>query len=164
SISVNAEGLPRSEADVAFAGTKFRAITLLAGNRPSSFTMEMAGAVSLKEDFTAEGVKVTVPGQPDKQIKSQPNALLENGLAHQFIFLLAQYDRTRGGLQSFTAFVPSQTIPFTVNLERIDTPEFKTGNQTVTTEHFRAGTNLGLAFEIWANNENVPLLIRIAAQ
>jgi len=163
-ISVNADGSTRSEAEVAFAGTKFRAITLLTGNRPSSYTMEMAGAVSLKEDFTAEGVTVTVPGQPDKQIKSQPNALLENGLAHQFIFLLAQYDRTRGGLQSFTAFVPSQATPFTVNLERIDTPEFKVGNQTVTTEHFRAGTNLGLAFEVWANNENVPLLIRIAAQ
>lgn len=163
-ISVNADGSTRSEADVAFAGTKFRAITLLTGNRPNSYTMEMAGAVSLKEDFNSDGVRVTVPGQPDRQVKSQPNALFENGLAHQFIFLLAQYERTRGGLQSFNAFVPSQATPFTVNLQRVDTPEFKVGNQQIVTEHFRAGTDLGLAFEIWANNENVPLVIKIAAQ
>jgi dienelactone hydrolase len=126
--------------------------------------MEMAGAVSLKEEFTSDGVKVIVPGQPDKQVKAQPSALLENGVAHQFIFLMQQYDVARGGPQSFDVFLPSQALPFTLNLERVDSPNFKVETQQVATEHFRAGTNLGLSFEIWTDAARIPLLIRIAAQ
>ena len=163
-VTINSDGTTKSEADVTFGGTKFRATTLLASNRPVSYTMEMAGAVKLKEEFTGEGVRVTVPGQPDKQVKAQPNALLENGVAHQFIFLMTQYDLARGGAQNFNAFLPSQALAFTVNLERIDSPGFKVHGQQVPTEHFRAGTNLGLSFEIWTDAARVPYLIHIAAQ
>ena len=44
-LTINSDGSAKSEADVAFGGTKFRATTLLASNRPVSYTMEMGGAV-----------------------------------------------------------------------------------------------------------------------
>jgi dienelactone hydrolase len=164
-ITSDANGSMKSVADVAFGNTKFRATTLIVNNRPVTYTMEVGGAVSLKEEFTAAGVKVAaMPGQPEKQVKAQPDAILENGVNHQFIFLLTQYDTTRGGAQSFQAFLPSQAMALNVSLERIDSPSFAVAGKQIATEHFRAGTDLGLSFEIWTNHERVPLLIQIAAQ
>src|SRR5450432_2029071 len=165
-LTTSANGSTNSVADVAFGGKKFRATTVLVGNRPVSYTLEMAGVVALKDEFTNEGVKVTVPGRPDqdKQVNAQPSALLENGVAHQFIFLMAQYDLVRGGQQTFNAFLPSAALAFTVNLERVDSPNFKVDGRQVATEHFRAGTGLGLSFGIWTDPARVPLLIQSAAQ
>ena len=165
SVAASADGTRTSVAEVALAGTKFKATTVVAPDHaPLRYAMEAGGAETLSEEFTKQGVRVRAAGQPAREVAAQPRALLENGVWHQFIFLLAQYDAARGGKQTFDAFLPSQALAFKVTVERAGAPAFGVGGRQVATEHYRAETNLGLGFEIWADAGRTPLLIRIPAQ
>ena len=163
-LTTNADGSARSEADVTFGPLKYHAITTTTGKKPTRFEMAIVGAPALAVDFSDGNVNVKVEGRPDRQVKTNPTALLENGCWHQFLFLLAQYDFARRGQQNFTAFVPSQALPFNLGLEFVDSPKFEVAGAQVTTEHFRANTDLGLSFEIWTDAAHVPLLITVPAQ
>jgi pimeloyl-ACP methyl ester carboxylesterase len=163
-LTTNADGTALAQAVVAFGPAKFKAVTTTARNTPVNFTMEINGTTVLVEEFSEGLVKIKPTGQPPSEVKAHVSVLLENGASHQFLFLFPQYDAARGGPQSFNAFVPSQAAPFTLTLERIDSPSFKVGSQQVATEHFRAGTSLGLGFEIWTDPAHVPLFIRVPAQ
>ncbi len=162
-LTVNADGSVEVQADDSLGPTKFKANTRLVGNKPVRFSKESEGASLIVE--IGDGIaKVKMQGQPDAEVKAQPSVLLENGAWHQFLFLIPQYDAALGGKQSFNALLPSRALPFTLNLERIDSPEFKVGGQSVATIHYRAGTSLGLGFEIWTDAARVPLLITIPEQ
>ena len=163
-LTTNADGSTQAQADITFGPTKMKAVTRVAGKTPVNFTMEIAGALVLTVEIGEEVVRIKPQGQAERELRGRPTVLLENGAWHQFFFLFSQYDYARGGQQSFSALLPSQAILFTMNLERIDAPIFKVGTQQVATEHFRAGTNLGLDFEIWTDAAHVPLLITVAAQ
>ncbi len=163
-LTTNADGSAQSQADIAWGPAKFKAITKLARNMPVTFTMEVNGAAVLVEEFSEGLVRIKPQGQQESEVKAHINMLFENGAWHQFLFLFLQYDPARGGQQSFGAFVPSQAVPFTLNLERIDSPSFKVGGQQIATEHFRAGTSLGLVFEIWTDPAHIPLFIHVPAQ
>jgi pimeloyl-ACP methyl ester carboxylesterase len=162
-FTTNADGSSESQSDGTFGPAKFKTTTKAERNRPVTFTVSANGG-TLQADFAGEVVKITVPGQPVKEVKAQPTVLIENGVWHHFLFLFAQYDPARSGVQTFNAFVPSQGVPFDLNLERLDGPVFKVNGQPVTTEHFRAGTNLGLSFEIWTDSARVPLFIQVPEQ
>jgi pimeloyl-ACP methyl ester carboxylesterase len=162
-LITNADGSTQSQSDGTFGPAKFKTTTKAERNRPVTFTVT-ANGVTLQADFAGEVVKITVPNQPVKEVKTQPTVLIENGVWHHFLFLFAQYDPARSGVQTFNAFVPSQGVPFTLNLERLDAPIFKVNGQQVTTEHFRAGTSLGLSFEIWTDPAHVPLFIQVPEQ
>jgi pimeloyl-ACP methyl ester carboxylesterase len=163
-LTINPDGSSQVQADVFFNNSKFRATTKALGAKPVSYTRETNGSPSLVVEIGSGVVKIKQPGQPDAEVNGQPTVLLENGAWHQFLFLFLQYDAARGGQQSFKAFVPSQALPFTVNLERLDSPNIKVGGQQISTQHFRAGTSLGLGFEIWTDSELVPLFIEVAGQ
>jgi pimeloyl-ACP methyl ester carboxylesterase len=163
-LTTNADGSAQSQADITWGPAKFKAITKLARNTPVNFTMEVNGATVLVEEFSEGLVRIKPQGQPASEVKAHVSLLFENGAWHQFLFLFPQYDAARGGQQNFGAFVPSQAVPFTLNLERIDSPSFKVGSQQVATEHFRAGTSLGLGFEIWTDPAHIPLFIHVPAQ
>ncbi len=163
-LITNADGTALAQADVTWGQSKFKTITRTARNTPVDFTMEVNGATVLVEEFSEGLVRIKPHGQPASEVKAHISVLFENGAWHQFLFLFPQYDAARGGQQSFSAFVPSQAVPFTLSLEHIDSPSFKVGSQQVATEHFRAGTSLGLGFEIWTDPAHVPLFIHVAAQ
>jgi len=162
-VTTNADGSTQSQSDGNFGPSKFKTTTKAERNRPVNFII-IAGGGTLQADFAGEVVKITVPGQPVKEVKAQPTVLIENGVWHHFLFLFAQYDPARSGPQTFKAFVPSAAVPFSLNLERLDSPIFKINGQPVTTEHFRAETSLGLSFEIWTDTSLVPLFIQVPAQ
>ena len=165
-ITTNADGSRRAEADAAFGGTKLRVITAVgADGRPARFEMEVNGAKALTQEFTAAGVKVMAAGQPEKTVEARPDVLLENGMWHHFILLFARYDARRGGAQSFAAMLPSQALAFRVKVEPVGRESFDVKGQKVTTEHFRAETDLGLAFEVWTDEARAtPLLFVVRAQ
>jgi uncharacterized protein len=161
----NADGSRRTEAEVTFASLKFKAVSVFGpDNRPLSFETETGGAKTLAEEFTASGVKVRAAGQPEREVAGRPRALLENGVWHHFIFLLAQYDAARGGRQSFESFLPSQALAFNIALERDASPSFDVKGRRVVTEHWRAATDLGLEIEIWADAARTPLVIAVPSQ
>jgi dipeptidyl aminopeptidase/acylaminoacyl peptidase len=162
-LTTNADGSTQSQSDGNFGPSKFKTTTKAERNRPVTFTVTANGG-TLQADFGGEVVKITVPGQPAKDLKAQPTVLIENGVWHHFLFLFAQYDPARKGPQGFNAFVPSQGVAFTLNLELLDSPNFKVNGQQVTTERFRASTSLGLSFEIWTDPAHVPLFIQVPEQ
>jgi alpha-beta hydrolase superfamily lysophospholipase len=162
-LTTNADGSTASQSDGTFGPAKFKTTTKAERNRPVTFTVTTDGG-TLQADFAGEVVRITSPGQPVKEVKAQPTVLIENGVWHHFLYLFAQYDPARTGPQSFHAFVPSQGVPFDLNLERLDAPVFKVNGQQVTTEHFRAGTSLGLSFDIWTDPARVPLFIQVPEQ
>lgn len=163
-VSSNADGSVQMQSDVAFGPTKFKATTMALQNKPVSFLREAAGAPTIRIEFSNGVIRTRTDGQPVTEVKGQPTVLLENGAWHQFLLLFPQYDSARAGKQSFDAFVPSQGVPFTFNLERVDSPIFKIGSQQIIAEHFRVGTSLGLDFEIWTDSAQVPQLIILPAQ
>lgn len=165
-ITTNADGSRRAEADAAFGGTKLKVMTAVgADGRPARFEMEVNGAKALTQEFTAAGVKVMAAGQPEKTVEARPDVLLENGVWHHFIFLFARYDARRGGAQSFAAMLPSQALPFKLTVEPVGRESFDVKGQKITTEHFRAQTDLGLAFEVWTDEARAtPLLFAVPAQ
>lgn len=165
-IATNADGSRRAEADAAFGGTKLKVLIVVgADGRPVRFEMEVNGAKALTQEFTASGVKVMAAGQPEKTVDARPDVLLENGVWHHFVFLFARYDARRGGAQSFSAMLPSQALPFKVTVEPVGRESFDVKGQKVTTEHFRAQTDLGLAFEVWTDESRAtPLLFAVPAQ
>lgn len=159
------DGTRRAVSDATFAGQKFRATTVYgADNRPVSYLMEVNGARALAVEFTAQGGKVMPEGQPARELKTRADAVLENGTWHHFIFLLAQYDAARGGVQTFKALVPAQALPFDMTVERTGAPAFDVRGRKVQTEHYRVGTSLGLTFDVWADAARTPLVISITAQ
>jgi uncharacterized protein len=162
-LTTNADGSTQSQSDGAFGPSKFKTITKAERMKPVSFAVTTDSG-TLQAEFTSEVVKITAPNQAVKEVKAQPTVLIENGVWHHFLFLFAQYDSARSGPQSFNAFVPSQAVPFTLNLERLDSPIFTVNGHQVTTEHFRAGTSLGLTFEIWTDSAHVPLFIQVPSQ
>ncbi len=162
-FTINADGSTQSQSDGNFGPSKFKTTTKAEHNKPVNFTVTTESG-GLQADFAGEIVKITITGQPVKEVKAQPAVLLENGVWHHFLFLFAQYDAARSGPQTFNAFVPSQGVAFTLNLERLDSPIFTVNGRQLTTEHFRARTSLGLMFEIWTDSSRVPLFIQVAAQ
>lgn len=163
-LTTNPDGSQQAQSEVIFGSTKFKATTVAKQNKPVSFRREAAGAPTILIEFINGVIRNKTEGQPVSEVKGQPAVLLENGAWEQFLLLFMQYDYPKAGQQNFDAFVPSQGVPFTLNLERIDTPTFKVGPDQIATEHFRAGTSLGLDFEIWTDEAHVPLLILIPAQ
>ncbi|HMG73092.1 MAG TPA: alpha/beta fold hydrolase [Pyrinomonadaceae bacterium] len=162
-FTTNADGSIQSQSDGNLGPTKFKTTTKAERNRPVNFVVTTNSGM-VQADFAGEVVKITIPGQPVKEVKAQPTVLIENGVWHHFLFLFAQYDPARSAPQTFSAFLPSQAVPFTLSLERLDSPILKVSGQPVTTEHFRAGTSLGLIFEIWTDSSGVPLFIQVPAQ
>src|SRR6266404_3724949 len=162
-LTTNADGSTVSQSEGTFGAAKFKTATKAERNRPITF-MVTANGITLQADFAGDVVKITSSGQPVKEVKAQPTVLIENGVWHHFLLLFAQYDPARSGVQTFNAFVPSQGVPFTLTLEHLDSPIFKVNAQQVTTEHFRAGANLGLSFEIWTDSAHVPLFIQVPEQ
>jgi len=163
-LTTNADGSVQAQAEVTLGPTKFKAITKTVQNKPVSFTKESEGTQQLLVEIGNGTVKTKSQGQTVAELKGQPTVLLENGAWHQFLLLFSQYDPARTGPQSFNALVPSQGILFTLSLERIDSSSVEIGGRQVVTEHFRAGTSLGLGFEMWTDGSQVPLLIIIPAQ
>ena len=162
--SVLPDNSRRTEAELAVGANKLKAVTVVAGQRPVSFTLEQGGALALSTQFGPGSVKITVPGKETREIASEPDVVLENLVWHQFIFLLEKYDAARGGRQSFKAFLPSQAIEYNVTLERVDAPRYSVRGRQVETVHYRIVASGNLLLELWTDAARTPLLLRVASQ
>ncbi|MDQ3063985.1 MAG: hypothetical protein M3R14_14160, partial [Acidobacteriota bacterium] len=106
-------------------------------DKPVEFTIEANGAKVLTTTFAGGEVKTLIGEQPAKIIKTDATVITENNVWSNFINLLAQYDRKKGGAQSFVAFLPSQSLTFPVSLEKTDAKDFKLKNQTISLSRYR---------------------------
>ncbi len=115
-------------------------------------------------DFNGATVKLRVHGQPDRELPTQATMVLENLLRHQFVFLLDQYDETKGGVQRFVALLPSQALDYPITMERMGTPDYQAGGQTIKTRRYHLFANNALTLDMWTDEARVPLLFYNTAQ
>ncbi|MCA1628960.1 MAG: hypothetical protein LC774_01025 [Acidobacteria bacterium] len=160
------DGTLRSEAETAPAGSEYRQriVTVATRTKPLSLAAEVGGARIFSAEFGDGTVKLHITGQPDRDAQTKASVILENLLWHQFHFLFAQYDRARGGKQSFTFFLPSAARDFDLVLEKLDSPAFDLKRGRVETEHYRMTISTGLVMESWVGAGRVPVLFYAGAQ
>ncbi|MFL6230976.1 MAG: alpha/beta hydrolase family protein [Pyrinomonadaceae bacterium] len=159
------DGTLRAEAEVSNAGgAKQKLVTVATRAHPQSFTAEAGGAQIYSATLADSVVKVHALTQPDTELQTRASVVLENLVWHQFHFLFAQYDAARGGVQTFTFFVPSAGKDFEITVERVDSPAYTVKGQRLQTEHFRMVANKSLNLEAWVGAGRVPLLFNVAAQ
>lgn len=152
------DGTLRAECEIAPAqGPPQKLVTVATRTRPLSFTAEVGGTKVYAAEFGEGTVKVRVAGQPDRDVPTKATVVLENLLWHQFHFLFAQYDRTKGGLQTFTFFSPSNQRDFEITVERLDAQGLTVNGRRVATEHYRLVTNQQLTIETWVTADRVPV-------
>ena len=145
------------------AATTF--ITLTKNDKPLEFIIETNGKQYSTTKFANGEAKILIGDQPEKIVKTQANIITENNVSSNFINLLAQYDQKKGGLQNFIGFLPSQSLDFPLTLEKLETKDFKLKDQTIALSKYKLiNTKYLLTIEIWANKENIPLLIEIPSQ
>lgn len=140
------------------------ALTVAVNHRPMSFVLRTGEDELIAADFTGATVKLRVHGQRDRELPTKATMILENLLWHQFVFLLDQYDETKGGEQSFVALLPSQALDYPISMERVGTPDYQTGGHTIKTQRYHLVANGTLALEMWTDEGRVPLLFYNAAQ
>jgi fermentation-respiration switch protein FrsA (DUF1100 family) len=141
-----------------------RAVTVAINHRPKSFVLLAGENEVMAADFTGETVKLRVRGQPEREVPTKATMVLENLLWHQFVFLLDQYDETKGGQQSFYALLPSQSLDYPITIERIGTTEYQAGGKTVKSLRYHLVANKALTFDMWTDDSRVPLLFYSAEQ
>jgi hypothetical protein len=145
-------------------GPQQKAVTVAAHHQPVSFALSAGDKVLLAAEFKGASVTLHRAGQPDSDLQTKATVVLENLLWHQFVFLLDQYDETKGGSQSFVVFLPSQAVDYPITMERVSTPAYQVAGQTIKTRRYHAVANKVLEIEMWTDEQRLPLLFYSSAQ
>jgi dienelactone hydrolase len=135
-----------------------RAVTIAVNHRPKSFVLLAGEDELIAAEFTGATVKLRVRGQPERELPTKATVVLENLLWHQFVFLLDQYDETKGGRQSFYALMPSQSLDYPITMERVGTQEYQAGGKTIKSFRYHVVANNTLTLDMWTDVSRVPLL------
>jgi dienelactone hydrolase len=146
------------------AAASQRAVTVAVNHRPKSFVLLAGENEVMAADFSGAAVKLRVRGQPEREFPTKATMVLENLLWHQFVFLLDQYDETKGGQQSFYALLPSQSLDYPITMERVGAPSYEAGGKTVKSLRYHLVANNALTLDMWTDESRVPLLFYSAAQ
>ena len=141
-----------------------RAVTIAVNHRPKSFVLLAGENELVGADFSGATVKLRVHGQPERELPTKATMVLENLLWHQFVFLLDQYDEKKGGRQSFHALLPSQALDYPITMERVGTPSYQAGNETIKSIRYQLVANNALTLDMWTDEARVPLVFYNAAQ
>ena len=163
-LLLDPSGSLEAEADVESGVNKIHTVTKATKTGPKSFSFTVPNQAGSTVIFNGNTAKISTTGQPDREVNTQANVVLENGLWHQLVFLLKQYDAGRAGSQSFIAFLPSQASELKIQLERTESPTVDVKGNHVATEHYRATTSQGLTIDLWTDNDRVPLVISVPTQ
>jgi pimeloyl-ACP methyl ester carboxylesterase len=89
------------------------------GQKPIRFSIDQKPSTHI--DFEIHGTEIKASGAINSTGTTEPNAVvLENNVWYQYWHLIHRYDRGKGGIQTFSALVPSimQTVPATLELMR----------------------------------------------
>jgi len=97
---------------------------------PVAFELEYGPNMKMRVSVNGAEVKMTGPQEATGQ--TDPEALIfENNVGYQYYFFIQRYDKQKGGVQQFKAFVPSimQTLP--LSLERKGVINIPTGKSAM---------------------------------
>ena len=162
----NTDGRLRTEAEVVnrAGGPQQKVVTVAQHQRPVSFLVSAGEKVLLSGVFKGTSVILHTAGQPDTELQTKATMILENLVWHQFVFLLDQYDESKGGAQTFLALLPSQKLDFPIRIERVGTPSYQAAGQTAKTRRYHILANKVLEMEMWTDEARVPFLFHPAGE
>jgi alpha-beta hydrolase superfamily lysophospholipase len=162
-VSVEPDGALKAEAEITIQGSKRKVVTRVAGAKPVSFLVEIGGARHIAAEFSGATAKGAIGGQPfQKEIQS--TVILENLVWHHYLFLLRQYDATKGGTQNFKFFLPSLSTESGLRVERPEAQNFNVAGKAIATRRYHMVSSSGTIIDLWADEKLVPQLILIEAQ
>jgi len=163
-LSSEPDGTLKAEAEIIASGVNQKTTTIAAPGKPVSFSVETGGTKQMSAEFSNSTVKLQVTGQAERELNTKATIILENLVWHHYVFLLNQYDVTKGGSQSFTAFLPSRATDFGLQVERLATPGYLVDGRPVATERYRLVSTSGVVIDVWTDTARVPLLFFIESQ
>ena len=162
-ITTQADGAVKAEAEIAVKGPKQKTTTVIAKDRPVSFTTQVGDTVVISAAF--DGSKVTLQDRKGgREVQSKATVILENGVWHQYIFLLNQYRADKNEPQSFTAFLPSVGVDFDVRIERVAAQSYAVKGQAAPAERYRLIVASGIIIDIWTDQSRTPLVFVLESQ
>ncbi len=125
--------------------------------RPLSYTWAQKGVQSskLRIDFTTTPVKAqyhTVNGKNDERDLALPAdvVVLDDNVLDQYEILVAIYDRTSGGPQTFNAFIPQEALPGRVQVVARGNEQVRIGGESESLRHFVVTTDLA-RIDLWTD-------------
>jgi uncharacterized protein len=151
-----------STVEVSTPAVAFSTTTEYTGTQPKLFRLTKPPDTDLQ--FAIRGTEVQVTGSQQASGKTDTAAvILENLVWHQYYFLLKRYDAAKGGLQHFTAFVPSvmATVPATV--DRIERA-VKLEGIAAPLDHFQTTFHSTTRIEVWAEADGRLAYVSVPAQ
>ncbi|HUZ45926.1 MAG TPA: hypothetical protein VMW54_04750 [Terriglobia bacterium] len=125
--------------------------------RPLSYTWAQKGAQNskLRIDFTTAPVKAqyhTVNGKNDERDFALPAdvVVLDDNALDQYEILVALYDKTSGGQQTFNAFIPQEALPGQVQVVATGNEQVRIGGESESLRHFVVATDLA-RIDLWTD-------------
>ncbi len=168
-ITAQADGAVKAEAEITVKGPKQKMTTVVSKERPASFTAQVGDSKVISAVFDGAKVMLHVAGRDEREVTSKATVILENGVWHQYIFLLNQYRADKDGPhkgepQSFTAFLPSQGIDFDGRIERVSSQTYTVKGQAAVTDRYRLTMAAGIVIDTWTDQSRAPLLFVLESQ
>jgi hypothetical protein len=117
--------------------------------RPLSYTWSQKGSESsqLSIDFRSSPVRTrykTVSGQEDRRdfklVKDV--VVLDDNVLHHYQLAVARYDQTKGGKQTFHAFIPQEALPGVITVEQTGVEPVSLEGTTLNLRHVIVTTEL----------------------
>ena len=137
----------------------------LSKNRPKVWSMKTGGNEVLTASFTNNEVKIKITGRPEKVLQAHIDVVLENLVWVNYTAFLSQYNPKKGGVQKFTALLPSQAVVFDISLEKLGLTTRKIRNKTFKLNEFRSiTTKSNLIVNILTDENNDPVFFNIPSQ
>lgn len=117
-FNIKAGGVAESSSSLTMNGqaANFKVRTEYSGGRVSSFALEYGP--NMKMQIAFNGTEAKMSGLKEATAQVDADALVfENNVWHLYSFLVQRYDKQKGGVQQFKAFVPSVMQMFSLTLE-----------------------------------------------
>jgi dienelactone hydrolase len=117
-FTIRAGGVSESSGSLTVNGQtlNLKSRTQYRDTRAVGFEMEDGANMKIKVSFNGAEAKMTSPQEATGQTDAEA-LILENGIGHQYYFLIQRYDKQKGGVQQFKMFVPSVMQGAPVSLE-----------------------------------------------
>jgi hypothetical protein len=127
--------------------------------RPLSYTWSQKGSESsqLNIDFHASPVRArykTVNGQEDRRDfkLTKDVVVLDDNVLHHYQLAVARYDQTKGGKQTFHAFIPQEALPGVITVELAGVEPVSVEGTTLNLRHFILTTELARV-DLWVDDQ-----------
>src|SRR5215471_20618414 len=164
-VSAREDGNIKVEADTSMSGVHPQRISMIltSAYKPISYSQDANGAV-LSAELSGSSARLRLAGQPDRTVSTDATAIFENVVWSPFIFLLRQYDTSKGGSQSFRAFSPTDGRTLSVRIERTNAPEAGAARQTADREYYVIVLAEKVEIDVWTDRDRTPLVFSIPSQ